>query len=338
MPIHHQPHDYHRRDRSISRSRSRSPPRRRAIDNGNGTKQSPSEETDEIIKNLGSDEVCRLLTSAVESLYEDRIRPVGLYVRGRLKEKSSPEKMVRNYLEFFPRFPAVFRVFKEPSASQQEETVIELVNPPSWFKGWINIDDPEDKYEETMWQDFAEHLKSGHEFAGGRYGMARELQSRKLPFLEDMCLGEICNVVQLAIGTRKLVVYHKKLLKTLDRAEAGGIVGKSTRTNGNDFKNVQDLPELCEILFRLYIRRNRTPLRLEQLRNMMQKEFSLTVSEMDFKCAKLSEVMKLEPLKSAFVLNSDNGSMRLTLSDPGQFAADIRHRYARAEELERPSR
>lgn len=293
------------------------------------------EDANDVMNSLGSDEVCRLLTSAVESLYDDRIRPVGLYVRGRLKEKGCQDSLVRNYLDLFPRFPIVFRVLKESSASQQEDTIIELVSTPSWFKGWINIDDPEDKYEESMWEQLAEYLKSGHEFAGGRYGMARELHGRKLPFMTNFCLGEICNIVQLAIQTRKLIVYHKKLLKTLDKAEdGGGLGGKPVKSNG-DFKNVQDLQELCLILCRLYIRRNRTPLRLEQLRNMMQKEFSLTVSEMDYKCAKLSEVMKLEPLKSAFMLSNDNGSMRLTLGDTRLFAEELRDLYTKAEEQER---
>lgn len=304
----------------------------RAIENGG--KVTSKEDANEVINSLGSDEVCRLLTSAVESLYEDRIRPMGLYVRGRLKEKGCQDSMVRNYLELFPRFPIIFRVLKESSTSQQDETIIELISTPSWFKGWVNIDDPEDKYEESMWQQLAEYLKSGYEFSGGRYGMARELHGRKLPFLTNCCLGEICNIVQLAIQTRKLIVYHKKLLKTLDKAEAGGLVAKSARTNG-EFRSVRDLQELCLILCRMYIRRGKAPLRLEQLRNMMQKEFSLTVSEMDFKCAKLSEIMKLEPLKSAFVMNSDNGSMRLTLGDPGLFAEDVRELYAKADEQER---
>lgn len=51
--------------------------------------------------------------------------------------------------------------------------------------------------------DAQEFLEDGaHAFAGGRYGMARELVSRNLSFLEPYALGEICHIVQLAIQQR----------------------------------------------------------------------------------------------------------------------------------------
>eukprot|EP00928_Gymnodinium_smaydae_P089207 TRINITY_DN73200_c0_g1_i1.p1 TRINITY_DN73200_c0_g1~~TRINITY_DN73200_c0_g1_i1.p1 ORF type:complete len:457 (-),score=40.10 TRINITY_DN73200_c0_g1_i1:41-1411(-) len=318
---------YRHQRRSRSPSRSRSP--RRAAE----PKKTPQEEADEIMKQLGRDEVCRVLTGAVESLYEDRIRPLSLYVRGRLKEKGCEEAMLRCYLQLVPSFPSVFRLLNENSGNQQD-AMIELIEKPSWFKGWIDIDDPDDKYEQSMWQDLEEYLKTGHEFAGGRYGMARELHARKLSFLSEFCLGEVCHIVQLAIQVRKLAVYHKKMLKTLDQAKAGGGKTGTGRTN-SDFKNIESVPELCKIMFRLHIRQGKTPIRLEQLRNMMQREFGVTVSEMDFQCTKLSEVMKLEPIMSSFVSRNDNGSIRLSLVESSQLSEEARALYADAAAMEK---
>jgi hypothetical protein len=272
---------------------------------------------------MGRDEVRKILTEALESLYEDRIRPAGLYVRGRLKERGGQQGMLTNYLELYARFPDVFSISK-----QADESTIEFITPPAWFKGYVNIDDPADAYEETMWQQLEEYLKTGHQFAGGRYGMAKELQSRKLAFFSKYCLGEICNIVQLAIQKHKLIVYHKKMLKTLDHA-TNGIEGTKKNANG-EFRCISDARELCLILCRMCMRRRNVPLRLEQLRNMMNKEHSLTVNEMALQCTKLSEVMKLEPMRTAFVLTSDGGSMKLSLGDPAHFPESVREIHAEA--------
>ena len=45
--------------------------------------------------------------------------------------------------------------------------------------------------------------------------MARELIQRDLPFLAGLSLGEVCHIVQLAIQHRRLIVYHRKMLKPI---------------------------------------------------------------------------------------------------------------------------
>merc|ERR1711972_1234833 len=70
-------------------------------------------------------------------------------------------------------------------------------------------------HQATHADEVAIFLDGEHTFAGGRYGMARELMLRKLPFLATHTLGEVCHIVQLAIQHRRLIVYHRKMLKPI---------------------------------------------------------------------------------------------------------------------------
>merc|ERR1712066_95041 len=111
-----------------------------------------------------------------------------------------------------------------------DEAIIFFNSDPPWFKGWIDIDSPEDPYDESMWQVFEAFLDDEQSFAGGRYGMATELVQRHLPFLENYSLGEICHIVQLAIQKRKLIVYHRKMLKPIQSVlRQGGDINEDTK-------------------------------------------------------------------------------------------------------------
>jgi hypothetical protein len=80
---------------------------------------------------------------------------------------------------------------------------------PEYFQGFI---DPlgVDVYPEVLWQSFNQYLHDLlgvgqiHEctFAGGRYGTAKELVKRSLPFLHGRSLGEVAHIVQLALTPR----------------------------------------------------------------------------------------------------------------------------------------
>merc|ERR1719284_1152453 len=135
------------------------------------------------------------------------------YVKGRLKERSCPEVLVKSFVELYAQHPDLFQVINPAGAD--EEATIYFVKEPSWFKGWIDIDSPNDPYDEELWKNLANFLDGEHTFAGGRYGMARELMQRNLPFLKEHKLGEVCHIVQLAIQSRKLIVYHRKMLKPI---------------------------------------------------------------------------------------------------------------------------
>merc|ERR1712194_37205 len=199
----------------------------------------------------------------------------------------------------------------------------------------MGIDALDDPYDEDMWKDLAEYLKSC-EFAGGRYGMARELNKRNLSFLSKFSLGEVCHIVQLAIAQRRLVIYHKKVLRTPDQThrDVDGLGAKKGSTTNGDGKPVADLRQLGVLLSRMCIRRKNPGLRLEQLRKAVQEEHGFIIHEMDFQCAKLSELFKQDPLSILFKIQSDGGAMRVFLRTLDAAPQNIRDIHAEAKELE----
>jgi len=275
------------------------------------------------LRRLGRDGLRELLTSSLESLYKDRIRPLANYVKGRLKERSGPDVVIRRYLELYGQHSDLFRV-EQPDS---EEASVFLVTEPSWFKGWVDLESSEDPYDEDLWQALKEFLEDGaHAFAGGRYGMARELVSRNLSFLEPYALGEICHIVQLAIQQRKIIAYHKKMLKPMQGAmvlaEANSGNGASNAADSN-LEEIRDLLQLCKVLFKT-LRKNSQGIRLDRMKQMIKEECSCRLNEMAFKCTKLTELFRQEPLKSTFTLENDGKAFYVRTVDPSAFPEDVR--------------
>jgi hypothetical protein len=260
----------------------------------------------------------------LESLYQDRIRPMASYVKGRLKEKSCAEPLVKNFPDLYGRHPDLFLVQRTDSS---DEPAFFLVNEPSWFKGWVDIDSQQDPYDEVMWEAFGKFLEGEHAFAGGRYGMARELMQRSLACLAEYSLGEVCHIVQLAIQRRNLIVYHRKMLKPIqtvlcqsDQADAGAAA------EGEEIKGMDDL---CQVLFRMLVHHPQG-IRLCRMKQMVKHEFSRRLSETAFQCTKLVELFNREPLDKTFVLDTeqDGKNIYVRLGDPETFADHVKRLYA----------
>lgn len=277
-------------------------------------------------ESMGPEALRSTLVSALESLYQDRIKPLATYVKGRLKERSCPESLVKNFVELYAEHSDLFRV--ERPTQVEEEVTIFCVKEPSWFKGWMDIDSPSDPYDESMWQALEKFLDGEHTFAGGRYGMARELMQRHLAFLAPHSLGEVCHIVQLAIQHRRLIVYHRKMLKpiqTVLQPSATSTVGNLAIQEGEDIK---DMDDLCAVLFRMLLHHPQG-LRLCRLKQMIKHEFSRKLSEMSFQCTKLIELFNTEPLTSTFVLDTENDgkSIYVRMGNPETFSAHIKQIY-----------
>lgn len=288
-------------------------------------------------ENLGPEGLRSTLVSSLESLYTDRIRPMADYVKGRLKERSCPEVIIKNFVELYAEHPDLF-IVQRPSAQDEEVTIL-LSSEPSWFKGWVDIDSPYDPYDEAMWQAFENFLDGEHTFAGGRYGMARELMQRKLPFLADRSLGEVCHIVQLAIQHRRLIVYHRKMLKPIQTvlqpcATTTAIGGVGGEVPGEEIK---DMDDLCTVLFRMLLHHPQG-LRLCRLKQMIKHEFSRKLSEMSFQCTKLIELFNTEPLAGTFVLDTENDgkSIYVRLGDQSNFSDHVKQLFSKAAAAEGP--
>jgi hypothetical protein len=286
-----------------------------------------------VLENMGTDGLRATLTTTLESLYEDRIKPMANYVKGRLKERSCPEIMVKNFVELYAQNTDLF-IVQQPSQTQADEATILLVTEPSWFKGWIDIDSPDDPYDETLWQELAKFLDGEHTFAGGRYGMARELMQRNLPFLAPHALGEVCHIVQLAIQHRRLIVYHRKMLKPIQT-----VLCQLSPANGNgagsEGEEIKDMDDLCLVLFRMLMHHPQG-IRLCRMKQMIKHEFCRKLSEMAFQCTKLIELFNQEPLAATFVLDTENDgkSIYVRLGNPDTFTDHVKNIYAMATSTE----
>eukprot|EP00927_Polykrikos_kofoidii_P054658 TRINITY_DN49045_c0_g1_i1.p1 TRINITY_DN49045_c0_g1~~TRINITY_DN49045_c0_g1_i1.p1 ORF type:complete len:552 (-),score=68.84 TRINITY_DN49045_c0_g1_i1:266-1921(-) len=279
------------------------------------------------LQGMGETAVRELLCVSLESIYRDRIKPLANYVKGRLKERFSPEPIVKHFILLYSKYSDLFNV-KEPT--QGEEASIYFNNEPHWFQGWVDIDSPEDPYDEAMWEALHKYLEGEHTFAGGRYGMARELKERNLPFLNDYTLGSVCHIVQLAIQHRKIIVYHRKMLKPIQ-----SIVGHQPIANGSGNaggeSEVEDMDRLTTLLFRMLVR-HPGGVQLSRMKQMIKNEFGSTVSEIAFQCTKLSELFNREPLMSIFKLDTDDGgkAIYIRLGDTRTFSEHVKTLYADA--------
>merc|ERR1712151_1212606 len=147
-------------------------------------------------------------------------------------------------------------------------------------------------------------------------------------------LGEVCHIVQLAIQLRKLIVYHRKVLKPIQAVIGRGAEKASVGAGGGDGaegEEIKDMDELCLILFRI-LKQNPQGILLCRMKHMIKREYSKTLSEMTFRCTKLIELFNQEPLASSFALNGDNNAKCLYVccGDPETFSAHVKDIYSRA--------
>jgi len=286
-----------------------------------------------VLESMGKEGVRKMLVTILESLYEDRIKPMANYVKGRLKERSIAEPIVKSFVDLYAQHTDLFIVQQPTPGSQTDEAAIFMVKEPEWFKGWVDIDAPDDPYDEKIWEELAKFLDGEHTFAGGRYGMARELTQRKLPFLEPLSLGEICHMVQLAIQHRRLIVYHRKMLKPIHTVLCEPSPGDGE--GGEAEEDIKDMDDLCTVLFRMLVRHPQG-IRLCRMKQMIKHELSRKLSEMSFQCTKLIELFNQEPLSTPFVLDTetDGKSIYVRLGDPEKFSDHMKQLYAAASSTE----
>lgn len=311
---------------------------RRGGDGGGGSREQADDRA--VLEKLGRDGIRDLLSGALESLYKDRIKPLANYVRGRLKERSAAQIVLKTFAELYAEHSDLF-IVERPAAKKEgqsgsppttagnaderiEEVAILFVEAPSFFKGWVDIDSPEDPFDEAVWIGLKEFLDTGHSFGGGRYGMARDIMQRNLPCLSEMCLGEVCHVVQLAIQKRKILVYHRKMLKSTSLAMPNdSAIGDGP---AEDVEDITDMHQLCKVLFKMHAR-YASGIRLDRLKRVMKEEFGCRLNEMAFQCTKLIELFKKEPLCDTFEVCADKKAFILRLREPTKFTGKIQELY-----------
>lgn len=164
----------------------------------------------------------RDLLAAVESLYQDKLKPFGRLVRKRLNERG-----VALSLESGEGGLAHLRTQCEKSswlvlgAAQGGEWVALLVGCQPDF---VDFYSPVDIYPSSLWSSLEEYFErvtgSDAVLPSGRFSCAQALLYRGLPCLRGQALGSVCHIVQLAISQKKLLGYSSEGITPYQRSQS----------------------------------------------------------------------------------------------------------------------
>jgi len=147
------------------------------------------------------------LLHCIESLYRDRIAPTLGEIRDRLCD-SDWSALEANAALTFGLQESDRYIIVPPSRGALPQIL--LRHPPSWFEGWVSIDDL-DTYSEASWKEFKVQLQaaSPQDLQGGICCLASQLKTRALA--SDSCfkaVGQLRNLLRLALGRRGLLAYN----------------------------------------------------------------------------------------------------------------------------------
>lgn len=162
------------------------------------------------------------LLAAIESLYQDRLKPFGRLVRKRLNERG-----IAIGLESGEAGLALLRSQCERSAwltlesAQGGEWVVLLV---SCKRDFVDFYSPVDIYPESLWislSEYFEHVSdSDAVLPSGRFSCAQCLMDRRVPCLYGYALGSVCHIVQLMISQKKLLGYSREGITPYARSQS----------------------------------------------------------------------------------------------------------------------
>jgi len=167
---------------------------------------------------LDVNEVCR----AIDSLYQDELKPYGRIIRKRLAERARAAGCRATDLDL---------KHLKAACSSCAWLSVEDEDGGDWFallrgrtSTFVDIHSREDVYPPDLWR-MAESYFSGLQqptatLPGGRYACAQVLAAQQLPFLHGRSLGQICHIVQLAISAKKMLGYLSGSIVAYCRSES----------------------------------------------------------------------------------------------------------------------
>merc|ERR1712012_802935 len=145
---------------------------------------------------------------------------------------------------------------------------------------------------------------------GGRYACAQELMNRRLPFLEGLCLGEVCHMVQLAVGPRRLLGYRGGWLVPFEHSEARfkeecALTQTPTGTQGLPVASWEDVRDCLQKLLEPKPESNSSHgITISNVRRLFQSHFQLDLSVTALGHIRLLDVLKDPRLQDVCTLQS----------------------------------
>lgn len=248
------------------------------------------------------------VTTAVESLYADELKPYGRILRKRLAEKAATmgyanlDVDIKRLKSVCDTCPWIF-----VQAEEGGDWSALLQNRPL-HNAFVDVYSPQDSYPLKMWQaaeDYFESLDDAHMvLPGGRYSCAQALVSRGLDFLHKRSLGQVCHIVQLAISQKKLLGYLNGAVVPYKRSQSmiKERCAEKQRPCTNTTRSSSDLADwdkvktgLREILVSLSPGTSTIP--LSNVKRLFRSRYHTELSETALGHSKLSELLQDPKLK-----------------------------------------
>jgi hypothetical protein len=248
-------------------------------------------------------ELISQVVAAVESLYDDELKPYARLIRKRLEERASQmglgslEVDMRQLRVACGQCPVLM-------VGTEEEGGDWFVLLTGRREAFVDVYSPQDVYPPQLWLDAACYFKSLAEadkadmvLPGGRYSCAQVLRERRLPFLEGRTLGQVSHIVQLSISQKKLLGYCHGAVVPYNRSQTmlkDKCAQRQRPCAGSDRCELVSWGEvrtcLQEILGGLVLGKGSVP--LSSIKRLFRSRFGKTLSETALGHAKLSELFQ----------------------------------------------
>jgi hypothetical protein len=241
------------------------------------------------------------LLHAINSLYEDHLRPYGRLIRKRLGEDAELKgagAVDGNLGRLRTACEDSHKIRVEAEADGEWSAV--LVGRSFDFVDFYSHNDP---YPEEMWkaaQDYFEVMeRENGSLPGGRYATALALLKLDLPFLSTFSLGQVCHIVELAMTTRKLLGYLEGAIVPYACSHSKVKDSAAERRVGNGNASQQlplatwDVARTClrEILASA-TRKGKASVPLSTLKRLYRSRFHTELSETALGYTKLTELLQ----------------------------------------------
>jgi len=209
-------------------------------------------------------------------------------------------------LSICAREPGKYRVVPP---SQGGAPCVLLVQEPSWFDGWVDVDSLDDTYSWDVWDSLATFLRdSSVQFPSDPYAAAVELRQRNLPHLQQLSLGELEHIFNLAHGRRHLLARYRdvsrpaRVVRQLEAKEFS-MSGRPAREQGarrgvrpacSDIasNSIVGEEDLAAVLMQL-MQRFPNGARLMSIKSQVRSLYTESPARDAFMCARVAEMFKL---------------------------------------------
>lgn len=238
--------------------------------------------------------------AAVETLYNDELKPYGRLLRKRLHELASragvsadvDSKTIRSFCQSCE--------WLNVQDEEGGEWVALLKGRSAIF---VDFYSPIDMYPAELWRAVSSYFESLDDsnmvLPGGRYSCAQTLASRNLSFLSGFTLGQVCHIVQLSISQKKILGYLNGAVVPYGRSQSmlKERCAQRQRPCSNTVRGVGPLVDWCrmrtclrEILESMAPGASSIP--LSNMKRLFRAKFHVELSETALGHSKLSELLQ----------------------------------------------